>query len=227
VLYVPPHPDGFCIFKADGFYGKAAVFRAGDVYARHGSASERWQQPDIDRIRKRLRERTDKLDRAYIYETVLPRTLNVVGQAQRVICELARAAGHEVDPDAIGRPELEQFCSSVSPKAQAPLVIGVEGDGAFEYGTWWAFLRYARLESEKFSEQVRRFAPFLEGQHLALLAAIDQGAYFGQLDSYGEIQPCNGNFSWIAGSMWQYLEHARNLKAYVIRVGSEMEGHRS
>ncbi len=61
IVYVAPHPDGFAIFAIDGHYthgttGKhVTVFRAGEVVARHGTASERWQQGDVARIRSRLR----------------------------------------------------------------------------------------------------------------------------------------------------------------------------
>lgn len=54
VLYVGPNPKGCCIFQADGQYtknGKQVVaFRAGDIFVRHGTASERVQQHDLDRI---------------------------------------------------------------------------------------------------------------------------------------------------------------------------------
>jgi hypothetical protein len=45
LLYVAPHPDGFCVFTRDGVYedgGKPViVFRKGDVFARHGTRSEK------------------------------------------------------------------------------------------------------------------------------------------------------------------------------------------
>jgi len=61
VVHVAPHPDGFAIFTQDGQYthrstGKQnTAFRTGEVFARHGTASERWQQGDVARIRSRLR----------------------------------------------------------------------------------------------------------------------------------------------------------------------------
>jgi hypothetical protein len=59
LIYVGPNPDGMCVFAADGQYsedgGKSTtVFRAGDIYARHGSKSERMAQHDIARIVRRL-----------------------------------------------------------------------------------------------------------------------------------------------------------------------------
>jgi hypothetical protein len=59
VIYVAPNPRGWCIFKHDGtFEGpdkrQVTVFRAGDVFVRHSSASERWRQEDIDLITSRL-----------------------------------------------------------------------------------------------------------------------------------------------------------------------------
>jgi hypothetical protein len=61
IIYVRSHHDGFCIFAADGKYEDAqghtrTVFRAGDVFARHGTRSERWHQTDIELIRQRLQK---------------------------------------------------------------------------------------------------------------------------------------------------------------------------
>jgi len=60
IVYITPHQDGFCIFERDGTYQEGGgqpqtVFRRGDVFARHGTSSERWQQSDIAVIKQRLR----------------------------------------------------------------------------------------------------------------------------------------------------------------------------
>ena len=51
LMYVGASPLGFAVFQADGKYllnGKeVTVFRKGDVFARHGSASEPWNQSDL------------------------------------------------------------------------------------------------------------------------------------------------------------------------------------
>jgi len=62
LIYAGPHRDCFAVFRADGQYRNAAGrdvvrFRQGEVFARHGSASERWRQEDIDEIRRCLTER--------------------------------------------------------------------------------------------------------------------------------------------------------------------------
>ncbi|MEK6279367.1 MAG: hypothetical protein AABN95_03360 [Acidobacteriota bacterium] len=50
IIYVTPNPDGFCIFKATANHAGRPVFRAGEVYARHGTSSEPWRQADIKKI---------------------------------------------------------------------------------------------------------------------------------------------------------------------------------
>jgi hypothetical protein len=50
IIYVAPNPEGFCIFKATGNHAERPVFRAGEVYARHGTSSEPWRQADIKKI---------------------------------------------------------------------------------------------------------------------------------------------------------------------------------
>lgn len=66
LIRVHPHPDGWAVFQADGGYtdakGKSKfAFRHGDVFTRHGSSSERWDQSDAQRIREEIRrqERED------------------------------------------------------------------------------------------------------------------------------------------------------------------------
>jgi hypothetical protein len=64
LLYVAPHPDGFCVFKRDGTYQdggrEKTAFRTGEVFARHGTRSERWTQDDIRMIKRRLRADADR-----------------------------------------------------------------------------------------------------------------------------------------------------------------------
>jgi hypothetical protein len=69
VVWVAPHPDGWCVFARNGEYqdknGKQTFeFREGDVYARHGSRSEKWEQADIQRVRRRLVAREKEAWRA-------------------------------------------------------------------------------------------------------------------------------------------------------------------
>ncbi|WP_327639536.1 putative DNA binding domain-containing protein [Kribbella sp. NBC_00482] len=59
LIWVAPHPDGWCIFARNGEYpgerGRTKIaFRAGDVYARHGTSSEPWNQADINAARRQL-----------------------------------------------------------------------------------------------------------------------------------------------------------------------------
>lgn len=61
VVWVQPHPDGWCVFTRNGDYPEAGkvktAFRVGEVYARHGTRSEPWQQADIAVARTRLMQR--------------------------------------------------------------------------------------------------------------------------------------------------------------------------
>lgn len=52
LVWMGPHPDGFNVFKVLGNIVNAdgkqeSAFRKGDVFARHGSRSERWNQADL------------------------------------------------------------------------------------------------------------------------------------------------------------------------------------
>jgi hypothetical protein len=66
ILYFPPHQDGFCVYEGEGTYPgpggqPRTVLRPGDVFARHGTRSERWQQNDIAVIKRQLRADADRV----------------------------------------------------------------------------------------------------------------------------------------------------------------------
>lgn len=54
LIHVGPHRDGIAIFTADGTIGDKTVFRRGDVFVRHGTASERWGPSDLARFNDRI-----------------------------------------------------------------------------------------------------------------------------------------------------------------------------
>jgi hypothetical protein len=66
LIYVGASQQGWCIFACDGEYAeeaykdganikrKVTVFRVGDVFVRHGTASERWQDSDQRRLIQRV-----------------------------------------------------------------------------------------------------------------------------------------------------------------------------
>lgn len=57
LIYVGPSTNVFAIIARDGNNSKGrTVFQPGDVFARHGTASERWNYHDIARIKVRLVE---------------------------------------------------------------------------------------------------------------------------------------------------------------------------
>ena len=66
LIYVAPHPDGLCVFERDGSYPDPATgrphiaFRAGQVFARHGTSSEPWNQHDVATIKRRLAADADR-----------------------------------------------------------------------------------------------------------------------------------------------------------------------
>jgi hypothetical protein len=58
LVYVANHLDGFVVIQAVGNSRSGqCVFRPGEVFARHGTASERWNQHDITAIRKHVVDR--------------------------------------------------------------------------------------------------------------------------------------------------------------------------
>jgi hypothetical protein len=54
ILYIGTSSNYVCVFKSDGNYEKdgrpLTIFKAGDVYIRNGTASERWQKQDFEKL---------------------------------------------------------------------------------------------------------------------------------------------------------------------------------
>ncbi|MBA3261039.1 MAG: ATP-binding protein [Thermoleophilaceae bacterium] len=68
MVAIAPHPDVIVAFAADGTYERdgrtRTEFRRGDVYARHGTRSEVWNDDDVARCRQRMREEEHERARA-------------------------------------------------------------------------------------------------------------------------------------------------------------------
>jgi hypothetical protein len=82
LVYIGPSEHGWCIFAANGEYEdatkkppKVILFRKGDVFVRHGSASERWQDTDRERLIKQIIER-----RKEAWRTELRQELAAIGE---------------------------------------------------------------------------------------------------------------------------------------------------
>ncbi|MGB8231781.1 MAG: ATP-binding protein [Pseudonocardiaceae bacterium] len=59
LIFVGPGSHGWCIFRTDGEYEdcnskKKVVFRVGDVFVRHGTSSERWNDTDRERLVRQI-----------------------------------------------------------------------------------------------------------------------------------------------------------------------------
>lgn len=209
LLYVAPRADGFCIFKADGQYevdGKTkAAFRKGDVYARHGSASEHWQQADVARIRRVLNRRADDADREHINSVAVPFTYYLASEASMLL-HLVGFHGET----RVSRADVERLCEGLVSTNPAPQV------GSERYANWWGFLKAWRRRSTEAIAQLLKLSPFLEPEHVALVTKIDRCEYFRLLD---DVAPTgNGNLSWLSNSMWEYVERVDRLGEYLVRL---------
>lgn len=90
VVITVPRGHQLLVFEKDGQHSKPAhaEFRAGDVFVRHSSKSERWYQEDVRRITQRIVAR----EREVWLRTVLPdiqKALGLTAEALRTSTALA------------------------------------------------------------------------------------------------------------------------------------------
>jgi len=112
VIYVAPHSDGFCVFQTDGHRpNNSFVFRRGDVLARHGTRSERWEQADIAEVRRRLIQREKEAWRREYRRDLEKVTLSMNNQ-QLAIRAPANALTWKLDAEAFSTTVIEQLRSN-------------------------------------------------------------------------------------------------------------------
>jgi hypothetical protein len=112
VVYIGPNPKRCCIFKADGQYLKngkqVTAFRACDIFIRHGTASERAQQHDLDRIFARAEQVWAERARER-FAADLERALAAAQTAQTATAGPAAALTWKVDGTTFTRLVVEQL----------------------------------------------------------------------------------------------------------------------
>lgn len=158
-----------------------------------------------------------------IYAEALPKTNNIVGQAEGMLLELGRAADREIDPETIGLLEIEQICEAVDPNSPAPLILRFNPTEGHIYASWVGYLCHWRSRSAQFAKDLLVFSPFLEPEHVALIARVEQCSYFTQLALLSVVPVRNRDLLWMASSIWDYVQRARELKDYAQQMKAKIE----
>ena len=99
LIYVGPSEFGFSVLSVDGEHSVGQgpnkksmfVFRAGDVFVRHGTASEKWDDSDRSRIRDSIVAREKEAWRAEI-RSELAATLTSIGNDSQSLSVMPSAA---------------------------------------------------------------------------------------------------------------------------------------
>jgi len=143
---------------------------------------------------------------------IYARTMNVAGQAEGLLRDLIKQAGLPLEAETIGKDELHEVCKRVNPNGQAPLTIGRTPQGEFLYANWVVLMLHWRQRSRQFTEDLRFFDQHLDREHLGLLADIEQCSYFVQLGHLQGRGVRNADLSWLASSIWEYVQLARHLR---------------
>jgi hypothetical protein len=81
LIHVGPSEHGWCVFAVNGEYGLKngkvkSVFRTGEVFVRHGTASERWDDSDRERLINQVVARRKEAWRAEFRQELASLTAN-------------------------------------------------------------------------------------------------------------------------------------------------------
>ena len=74
-----------------------------------------------------------------------------------------------------------------------------------------------RIRSQNFTDKLLVFSQFLKREHIALVSLVEENAYFVTLDAVQQRGVGNSNLSWLASSMWEYIQAVRRLDTYAER----------
>ena len=116
LICVIPHPEGLAPFRTNGEYddgrGKPKhVFRAGDIFARHGTSSERWDQRDVTKLLARLRAREREAARAE-YQELLIEAQQQASSEQAVAAGPVATLTWDLDIETLAGAIIEQLRAS-------------------------------------------------------------------------------------------------------------------
>jgi hypothetical protein len=142
IVYVGAHPDGFTIIAEDGQVDDKIVFRSGEVFVRHGTASERWRTEDFVRIKARLLERAVGVPELVPaapsrHRVEAPRhvPMSPVGGLlfQRVFLEIenvgdaiGRIVRTSLSPENVGGAATVRAPAALAPRSAAPFEVNIQ-----------------------------------------------------------------------------------------------------
>ena len=106
VIYVETPSAGVCIFAEDGVLdGSRLLFRKGETFVRHGTASERWNQADFQRLVERQVDAAKDLWRSELGEDM--RRMGVATGAQALARGPAAGLTWQLDADTFDATVVE------------------------------------------------------------------------------------------------------------------------
>lgn len=113
VVCVLPHADGWTVMRREGSYEDPnkrtkTVFGVGDVFARHGSSSERWNQEDARAIRAKIRREEAARARQELSDQFAA-AMAAGNTAQAAARGPAAALTLDLDPDSLAATVIEQL----------------------------------------------------------------------------------------------------------------------
>ena len=114
LIYVGPNPSGCAIFEADGQYegdagNTVCVFRAGDIFARNGTRSERLDQDGLEEvIRRRVRHEKEGwiAEREEVYRQGLAQ-LEAAYESRNVAAAPLGALSFDLDSESLAAAAID------------------------------------------------------------------------------------------------------------------------
>jgi hypothetical protein len=107
LICVLPHPDVLAPFKKDGAYEDKKPFRKGDIFARHGTKSERANAEDIRRAREEIR-RQERSEARMEFQNSLHELQASVSSTQAAASAPIGAITWQLDSETFVNAVLEQ-----------------------------------------------------------------------------------------------------------------------
>ncbi|HIF9215687.1 TPA: hypothetical protein ACX6QF_001162 [Photobacterium damselae] len=121
---------------------------------------------------------------------------------------LKMQAGRKSEDRYASKDEIKKILLNVNPHSDAPM-----GNGHI-YVNWYTFLTFYIERSQSNITKIFEKMPFLDSEHVKILAAIDSCSYFMSLNAAKELQFGNTDMSVWADHFYNYACLCKELEEY-------------
>lgn len=147
-------------------------------------------------------------DKENINTFVSSKVCQIVGDYNKQLSEIKKVSNLKDDKTTYELEDWKDLLIKISPKAQAPLILGTR------YATWMQYFSYYNKRTQSHIQKIFVNMPFLDSELVKILAHIDDCSHFSVIDLLSSVSFNNDNMEGFASTFLEYAELCRQLDEY-------------